>query len=301
MKMESLNKTQIVLLTLLVSFVTSIATGIITVTLMDQAPAGVTQTINRVVERTIETVIPGENQITTVVKEVIIKEEDLIANAVEKLSKSLVRINATDIEGVEIPLGLGVIISGDGYVVTDKNNVEGNRNNLTIKYNDKSFKADIVSEEDGEIVILKINTTTDNLENDTKENIPVTLIPASLADSENIKLGQVIVSFSGVAGNTIITGIISRLDKEVIVTEDTEGVTTEEEKLSHIITNLNINKKSAGAPIIDTEGNILGINIFVSQDGLASAVPINDVKKLLFDTTNNTKDAVVTEDLTESE
>ncbi len=299
--MENLNKTQIVLLTLLVSFVTSIATGIVTVTLLDQAPAGVTQTINRVVERTIETVLPGENQVTTVVKEVIIKEEDLIANAVEKLSKSLVRINATDNEGVEVPLGLGVIISGDGYVVTDKNNVEGNRNNLIIKYNDKSFEASIVSEEGGEIVILKINTTINNLENDTEENIPVTLVPASLADSENIKLGQIVVSFSGVAGDTILTGIISRLDKEIISTEDAEGVTTEEEKLSYIITNLNINKKSAGSPIIDTSGNILGINIFVSQDGLVSSVPVNDVKKLIFNTTNNTKDVVVTENLTKPE
>lgn len=299
MKMENLNKTQIVLLTLLVSFVTSIATGIITVTLMDQAPAGVTQTINRIVERTVETVLPGENQVTTVVKEVIIKEENLIANAVEKLSKSLVRINAVDADGVEISLGLGVIISGDGYIVTDKNNIEGNRNNLIIKYNNESFKADIVSNEDDEVAILKINTTPDDLEN-TEDKITV-LTPASLADSEIVKLGQVIVSFSGTAGDTILTGIVSRLDKEKIETEDAEGVTTEVEKLNYIITNLDINKKSAGSPIIDIDGNILGINIVPSQDRTMLSIPINNVKKVLFKIVNDEESATKVETLTESE
>jgi S1-C subfamily serine protease len=115
--MEELNKNQIVLLTLLVSFVTSIATGIVTVTLMNQAPAAVTQTINRIVERTVEKVVPGEPKVTTVVKEVpvVVTEEKLIVDVINQASPAVVRV--ADAEG-KTTLGSGFVVSETGLVAT---------------------------------------------------------------------------------------------------------------------------------------------------------------------------------------
>lgn len=92
MDIEELNKTQIILLTLLVSFVTSIATGIVTVTLLDQAPPAVTQTIHKVVEKTVETVVPAKTTETKVVEtQVIVREEENIADAVSGIDESILR------------------------------------------------------------------------------------------------------------------------------------------------------------------------------------------------------------------
>src|SRR5688572_10583017 len=91
MDLESLNKTQIILLTLLVSFVTSIATGIATVSLMEEAPTDVTRVISRIIERPIETITSGGSGGVTE-RTVIVSEGERIADAVKKAEPSIVRL-----------------------------------------------------------------------------------------------------------------------------------------------------------------------------------------------------------------
>ncbi len=81
-EIKDLNKTQLILLAILISFVVSIATGIVTVTLMQQAPTGFTQTVNRVVQQTIEKVVPDYTPGKT--QTVVVKEDDLVVDAVAK-------------------------------------------------------------------------------------------------------------------------------------------------------------------------------------------------------------------------
>jgi hypothetical protein len=98
MDLEKLNKTQIILLALLVSFVTSIATGIVTVSLVQQAPPAITQTVNRVIEKTVERVVEkdlsknGEPKVVTKEKVVLVKEADFVADAVKGAVPSLVSV-----------------------------------------------------------------------------------------------------------------------------------------------------------------------------------------------------------------
>src|SRR5947207_993777 len=124
--MEELTKTQIVLLTLLVSFVTSIATGIVTVALVDQSSSGVGQTIQTVIEKTIQTVAPGVNSSED--NKVIIpksnpstnspapSESDLIVQAVAKNSPALVRIKKANTGSDQAFAALGIIVSKSGVV-----------------------------------------------------------------------------------------------------------------------------------------------------------------------------------------
>jgi len=67
MDIEDLNKTQLLLLTLLVNFVTSIATGVLTVSLLDETSPTVTQTVNRIVERTVDTVTEAPAAIPSII------------------------------------------------------------------------------------------------------------------------------------------------------------------------------------------------------------------------------------------
>src|SRR3990167_4673112 len=107
MDIKDLNKPQLILLAILLSFVTSIATGIVTVTLMQQAPDSVTVPINRVIQQTVEKIQQVEGK--TTVNTVVIKEEDLVVDAIAKNQSTVFALSKDgfDLNGgaIEIPAG----------------------------------------------------------------------------------------------------------------------------------------------------------------------------------------------------
>lgn len=292
--MEELTKQQIVLVTLLVSFVTSIATGIITVALMDQAPPGVTQTINRVVERTIERVTPAPTtqQASIVTKEtIVVKEDDLVVKAVEQNLKSVVSI--TGISGLgelqeKTFLGNGLIVNREGLIVSDVSVVVpvldegGNPIPKTLKatYSDGtslslSVVPDVVA--GSGIILLK-----PILDDKTKNTV---FSSANLAISTAYRLGQTVIALGG-EHVSIATGIISNLSDKKVSGDAASQATSTDAVSGKVIgkittTDLRNIGKTFGSIIVNLSGDVVGIKSSATGYGENVYIPANMVFEII--------------------
>lgn len=213
MDIEKLTKHQVVLLTLLVSFVTSIATGIVTVSLMDYAPPSVTRTINQIVEHTVERVTPVTQGAATVVagtKEttVVVKDEDLLSQSIATAQKSIVRIVSKNTP--DQLAARGIVVSEKGAVYSDRGALEplGTVNFEAILPSGVRVPAVMrVPNASSTIVVLDLDLTA------TKEKA----VPAIIADSSKLRLGQTVIRIGGTGSDTVGTGVIARLPETGVV------------------------------------------------------------------------------------
>jgi len=264
--MDELNKNQIILLTLLVSFVTSIATGIVTVTLMDQAPAGVTQTINRIVERTVERIIPGETQVSTVIKEVpvIVTEEELIVKTINQGAKSLVRIMNADNE--ELVWGSGFVVTG-GRAVTSS----------------KIFK--LANATTTPTIPLKIQIVLDDGRKILAENLPIAdlaegISPFAIFKIIDDKAGELstldLAEVDAVIGQTVIAlGADDRSGITVAVGIISSFLSNGTTTASRLMTNA-ASLENDGGPLLNVKGQVVGLN-----DGMGLALPASALRAVL--------------------
>lgn len=242
MDIEQLSKSQIVLLTLLVSFVTSIATGIVTVSLMEEAPPIVAQTVNRVIERTVETVSADQSKgqtaatVVTQEKTVVVQESQLIAQAVERVSPSLVRILASS-EADATFLGIGIVLDANGTVVADSAAVD--RADVTLVLHDSTRVRAFVRERNEKTGLAYLQPATS-----TETKAPV-WTPVKIASDKPL-LGASVVALSGRTVSRIASGLVTALPQ----TE--AGVV--------IDTNVSEDSIVSGSPIIDVNGSILGVS-----------------------------------------
>ncbi|MEK7572291.1 MAG: S1C family serine protease [Patescibacteria group bacterium] len=249
MDVQELNKSQLIMLALLLSFVTSIATGITTVTLMQQAPSSVTVPINRIIKQTVEKIVPG--QTINTVQTVVIKEEDLVIDAIAKNQTALFSLSKEGLDEtgqtIETGEGKGLIVSAEGIVVVDAALVP-NKGVYYVKNSSGKFKADFVSTNKSGFSFLKIGAPLD-------EKNKLTFTVPSFGDLSKMKAGQKVI----VLGSSISAFIF-------------DGAS--DLKLSGT-------KSNAGAPVLDLDGNVLGIALSGDASFVSISTVINALKEAL--------------------
>ncbi len=258
MDVKELNKSQLILLAILISFITSIATGIVTVTLLQQAPDSVREPINRVVKQTIEKIVQIEGKPTT--QTVVIKEEDLVVDAIAKNESAIFTItkevpdesvlpteggdttttNTSATKTIEVSAGRGFVVSSEGIIVVDASLVP-DKGVYYVKNNSGKFKAEFVSTNKNGFSFLKTGAPLDE-KNKLAYTLPV------FGDLSKMKAGQKIL----VIGSTI-SSFIFEGSKDL---------------------KINVTKSTAGGLVSDLDGNVLGISL---NSDTTSFVSIGDI------------------------
>ncbi len=262
MDLEELTTTQIVLLVLLVSFVTSIATGIVTVSLLAQAPPTITQTVNRVVERTVETIVPkdsGTQVITNKETTVVVKEDDLITDSI---SSSLLRTGRVyaDTSTTSPVIGLAAAI-GPTMIVGDRSITEGEH---AVSFGNAIYYFK-VSERFGEagITILTPVSTSTSLANSFK-----------IGDVNAVKLGQTAVALTSVTQERVQIGSVTSKQQYADVSKGSVKIS-----VHTIDTNISA-QLVPGVPLVNVFGDLIGIATS-PLSGTGSFVSASDIVELV--------------------
>lgn len=167
-------------------------------------------------------------------------------------------------------VGTGVIIDKRGYILTNSHVVrDGNAKEVKVLLNDgRQINAEVLwSEKSLDLAIIKVEGN----------NLPV----AELGDSDEIEVGEIAVAIGNPLGlsfqRTVTQGIISGLNRTI--TDGASGMTIE----NLIQTDASINPGNSGGPLLNSTGQVIGINTakVTSGEGLGFAIPINTAKPIV--------------------
>ena len=174
-------------------------------------------------------------------------------------------------EYTQTAAGSGVIISEDGYVLTNNHVISG-ADKITVYVNpgdgseEQSYEATLVgSSESNDIAVLKIDATGLNA--------------AAFGDSDQIEVGELAVAIGNPMGQvhgSVTAGIISAVEQELTIDDVT---------INAIQTDAAINPGNSGGALFDSYGNVIGIvyakSSSVSIEGIGYATPVNNIKDLV--------------------
>lgn len=208
------------------------------------------------------------------------QESKTIADVIEEVSTTVVGISKLKDNGnsiflkdgaTKLGLGTGIIVSENGYILTNQHVSGVKYSNCYVTLdNGKEYNANVVwSDSDLDLSMIKINIKG--------------LTFAKLGDSDNIRTGEKVYAIGNPIGfefqRTVTSGIISAVDRTIKIEE--------EDNLSYmedlIQTDATINPGNSGGPLINPDGEVIGINSIkiTSAEGIGFAIPINIVKPMI--------------------
>lgn len=171
-------------------------------------------------------------------------------------------------------LGSGIILSDDGYILTNEH-VIGDMDKLTVKLkNKKTYEAKVIgSDKTMDLALLKIKASGE-------------LKPVVLGDSSKLKVGNWAIAIGAPLGfeQSFTVGVISAVARGGI---DSSGV-------SYIQTDAAINQGNSGGPLLNINGEVIGINRMIASQsggsiGIGFTIPINEAKKVVEELKTNGK------------
>ena len=197
-----------------------------------------------------------------------------VQNVAETVMPSVVSVRTVETvnyfrQSVEVEgIGTGVIVSSNGLILTNQHVVSSNPTSITVMLIDGSEHDGTVlfSDESMDLAIIKIDAAD--------------LTPANLGDSDDLSVGEVAIAIGNPLGleytRSMTAGIVSALDRSIPLSE-----TQIAENL--IQTDAAINSGNSGGPLLNLDGQVIGINTYklTSGEGMGFAIPINAAKPIV--------------------
>ena len=183
------------------------------------------------------------------------------------LGSSVFTFNSTE----ELGLGSGIIVSRKGYILTNQHVVGKSKKCYVTDESGETYTGQILwSNEDIDLAIVKVDSIFDNF--------------ISIGDSSSARIGQVVYAIGNPIGyefqRTVTGGIISAVNRTVKIKNADETYSY----MSNLIqTDATINPGNSGGPLINEEGEVIGINTIkiTSAEGIGFSIPINIVKPII--------------------
>jgi len=195
--------------------------------------------------------------------------EQLIVAIYARVSPTVVCITAREYFGECI--GSGVIIDGEGHVVTNNHVVELDLDWLVVFEDEHTVTARVIGTDPGsDLAVLQVDM------------LPEHLVVAELGDSSSLQVGQTAIAIGSPFGleRTVTTGVISSLSRTLSRTDS-------DFLLAEVIqTDAAINPGNSGGPLLDSRGRVIGINSAISSvsgtnSGVGFAIPVDVVKRVV--------------------